>query len=341
MTKVFVFGPIDNSHIKKWNSFYEGCAVSLYTLHRAGKNQLLAILSRFIKVFSETVLKKYDICHVHFISSYGILFRLLVVRCNVSVISIWGTDFNRFFGNVGFLNRLWGGIILWALKRYDYVNVPSQDIYQKIKIIGVVEKKIILMQYGIELSVINESLSNTPIINIADRFISVRNFSQLYNIEFLINGFSRICKDIYFELQIVGTGTPSECERIKTLISELNDDRIHYVGLIDSNELVKRLIEAEYFVSIPAMDGLSLVVLEALACRCKGIVSDIPSYQNKLFNETCEYIELSDISQFSNRIKAIISSKKHKNPLPIDLEAYDIEKNKIRFRKIIGLENGE
>lgn len=341
MTKVFVFGPTDNSHVKSWNSFYEGCLVSLYTLHEDGNSRLLTILSRFIKVFSQTIFGKYDICHVHFASSYGILFRLLVLRCNISVISIWGTDFNRFFGDVGFLYRVWGVIILWALKRYDYINVPSLDIYQKIEKIGIDEKKIILMQYGIELGVIKDSLSKTHVFNMANRFISVRNFSQLYNIEFLINGFSRVCKNICFELQIVGTGTPSECDRIKSLISGLNDDRIHYIGLIDSDELIKRLIEAEYFVSIPSMDGLSLVVLEALACRCKGIVSDIPSYQNKLFSATCEFIELSDMSQFTTQIEAMISSKKLDNPKSQDLEAYDIEKNRIKFRKIIGLHYGE
>ncbi len=341
MTKVFVFGPTENLHTKKWNSFYEGSETSLYTLHRAGKSRLLTIFSGFIKVFLETIFKKYDICHVHFVSSYGILFRFLVLRCDLSIISVWGTDFNRFFGDVGFLNRLWGMIIFWSLKKYDYINVPSLDIYQKIKTIGFDEKKIILMQYGIELSAIKESLSNAPVLNLKNRFISVRNFSKLYNIEFLINGFSHVSKDIFFELQIVGTGTPSECDRIKTLISQLNDDRIIYVGLVDSNELVNRLIEAEYFISIPSMDGLSLVVLEALACRCKGIVSDIPSYQNKLFNETCEFIELSNISQFGNRIEEIILSKNRKNPSTEDLETYDIEKNRIKFRKIIELGYGE
>lgn len=341
MTKVFIFGPIHNSHVKKWNSFYEGCSLSLQTLHGAGNNQLLSILLRFIKVFSKTIFRKYEICHVHFASSYGILFRLLVLRCNVSVISIWGTDFNRFFGDAGFLYRAWGLIILWALKRYDYVNVPSQDIYQKIKEFGVDEKKIILMQYGIELDLINKTLLNTPVLNITNRFISVRNFSPIYNIEFLINGFSRVSKNISFELKIVGTGNPSECERIKSLVSKLNDDRIDYIGLVDSNELIKHLIEAEYFVSIPSMDGLSLVVLEALACRCKGIVSDIHSYKSKLFSSTCELVELSDVSQFTKQIEALISSTELDSIASQDLEAYDIKKNRIRFRKIIGLDYGE
>jgi glycosyltransferase involved in cell wall biosynthesis len=341
MIKIFVFGPTENSHVKNWNSFYEGCVISLYTLHGAGNNHLLTIFARFIKVFSETIFGKYDICHVHFASSYGILFRLLFLRCNISVISIWGTDFNRFFGDVGLLYRVWGVVILWALNRYDYINVPSLDIYQKIEKIGVDEKKIILMQYGIELGVIKDSLSKTHVFNIPNRFISVRNFSPLYNIEFLINGFSRVSKNICFELQIVGMGTPSECDRIKSLISGLNDDRIQYIGLTDSSELIRLLIEAEYFVSIPSMDGLSLVVLEALACRCKGIVSDIPSYQNKLFSTTCEFIELSDMAQFSAQIEAMVSSKKLGNPESQDLEPYDIEKNRIKFRKIIGLHYGE
>lgn len=340
MSKVFVFGPSDSLHVKKWNSFYEGCAVSLYTLHKASKNRLSTIFFRFIKVFSGTMMKKYDICHVHFVSSYGILFCLLVIRCNVSVISIWGTDFNRFFGEVRFLYRVWGAIILLALKRYDYINVPSLDIYKKIKTLGVDEKKIILMQYGIELDQIKESLLSTPVVNVANRFISIRNFSQLYNIELLINGFSRVCKNIHYELQIVGTGTPSECESIKNLISKLDDDRIHFVGLVDSNELINLLIKAEYFISIPSMDGLSLVVLEALACKCRGIVSDIPSYKNKLFKESCDIIELSELSHFTNRIEAIIKSKNRKNAVSQDLEDYDIEKNRIKFRKIIGLDYG-
>ena len=159
--------------------------------------------------------------------------------------------------------------------------------------------------------------------------------------EFLINGFSRVSKNISFELKIVGTGKPSECERIKSLVSKLNDDRIDYIGLVDSNELIKHLIEAEYFVSIPSMDGLSLVVLEALACRCKGIVSNIQSYKSKLFSSTCELVELSDVSQFTKQIEALISSTELDSIASQDLEAYDIKKNRIRFRKIIGLDYGE
>ena len=337
MTKVFVFGPTGNSHVKKWNSFYEGCAISLQTLHGPGNKKLFSILLRFIKIFSKTIFSKYDICHVHFASSYGILFQMLVMRYNISVISIWGTDFNRFFGDVGLLYRVWGLIILWALKRYDYVNVPSKDIYQKIKKIGIDQEKIILMQYGIELDDINHSLSNSSVLNIKNRFISIRNFSQIYNIEFLINSFSRVSKNICFELQIVGTGTPSECERIKSLISGLSDDRIHYIGLLDFDELIKRLIEAEYFISIPSMDGLSLVVLEALACRCKGIVSDIPSYQDEIFSATCEFAEHSNISKFSKQIEMIIASAELESIAPDILKVYDIRKNRSRFRKIIGL----
>lgn len=341
MIKVFVFGPIDSSHVKKWNSFYEGCKVSLQTLHGPSNNELFSILLRFTKIFSKTIFSKHDICHIHFASSYGILFRLLFLRCNVSIISIWGTDFNRFFGNVGFLYRIWGLVILWSLKQYDYVNVPSRDIFQKIQKIGVDKEKIILMQYGIELDAINYSLSNTPVLNIKNRFISVRNFSQIYNIEFLIKGFSRVSKNICFELQIVGTGTPSECERIKSLISDLGDDRIQYIGLVDSDELIKRLIEAEYFISIPSMDGLSLVALEALACRCKGIVSDIPSYQDKIFSTTCEFVDHSDMPKFSKQIETIITSTDLYNIAYENLEIYDIKQNRIKFRKIIGLDYGK
>ena len=336
MTRVFVFGPSDNSHVKKWNSFYYGCAVTSKTLHDKN-NSVIDILKRFIQVVLSVRSEKYDVCHVHFASSYGILFRFLLVDYRIAVISVWGTDFNRFFGSVGLRYHLWGRVILWALKRYNFINVPSLDIYTKMVELGVNKKRLILMQYGVDLEAIRNRVAAARVVNIPNRFLSIRNFAELYNVDFIIKGFAGVSADLRFELDVVGMGTDAEKNRVQELVSATGDPRIRYVGFVESEELIGRLIEAEYFVSVPTMDGLSLVCLEALACNCKGIVSDISSYQNELFLNVCEFIDTSRLSEFTDTVEQVILDKKELRLISQDLSEFDIHQNRKKFRQIIGI----
>lgn len=337
MTKVLVFGPTEHSHVKKWNSFFYGCELSLFTLHIGRKVNRWSMVTRFIRILINTSGKKYDIAHVHFASSYGVLFNLLLVKCNTSLVSIWGSDFNRFFDGAGVGYQFWSLIISWSLKRYDLVNVPSTDIYQKVRKLGVHEDKIILMQYGIRTKAIDKIKSKSKVINVSNRFISIRNFADLYNIEILVDAFASVAKEYRFELQIIGTGTPEECSKIENLLANYSDDRIQFIGFVSSSELTRLLIEAEYFVSIPSMDGLSLVVLESIACGCKGIVSNIPAYQDKLFDRLCWRIDHTDASRFTDLLEEIISRGSQMKYEVYNLDKYDIAKNRVRFRKFLNL----
>jgi glycosyltransferase involved in cell wall biosynthesis len=57
------------------------------------------------------------------------------------------------------------------------------------------------------------------------------------------------------------------------------DRRVYFTGLISRESVYRRLESADIFVSTSTGEGLPLAVLEAMACRCPVILSDIPSHR--------------------------------------------------------------
>lgn len=95
--------------------------------------------------------------------------------------------------------------------------------------------------------------------------------SSSKGVKSLINAFKNI-KDENIELLIIGSGANEE-ETIKNLA--IGDRRIKFLGALPQEELADILRKSELFILPSFYEGLPLVIMEALACNVKVIVSDI------------------------------------------------------------------
>ncbi|TIH13542.1 glycosyltransferase [Marinifilum sp. JC120] len=84
-----------------------------------------------------------------------------------------------------------------------------------------------------------------------------------------------------FHLHLVGGGSGPEMQECLELASEL-DDRVTVHGILSHQELGDLMRRAHIFVLPSFFEGLPLVLLEALACGCMIVATDLPGVNELL-----------------------------------------------------------
>lgn len=93
-----------------------------------------------------------------------------------------------------------------------------------------------------------------------------------------------------------------------TLLKEIAEhrlgERVKLVGLIPRDKVYEHLMETDILISTSLIEGLPVAVLEAMACRCPVILSNIASHREIASNaDFISLIPVDDTTGFSREIK--------------------------------------
>jgi len=111
----------------------------------------------------------------------------------------------------------------------------------------------------------------------ADKFILLcnRSWYPIYGVDVLAKAFVESApENAGLRLLLVGDGPQSDL--IHSILAPL-EDKVHYLGRIDSEQLPGVYCASDLFISPSHCDGSSISLLEALACGRPVLVSDIPA----------------------------------------------------------------
>ncbi|MCF8080920.1 MAG: glycosyltransferase family 4 protein [Desulfobacterales bacterium] len=87
-------------------------------------------------------------------------------------------------------------------------------------------------------------------------------------------------------LLVAGAGGGEEAEQIRAAAA--GNERVRFLGALSQDELAKVFRSADVFVLPSMFEGLPLVVIEALACGCLAVVSDLPGIDDWMPSGLCE-----------------------------------------------------
>lgn len=283
--KLLFFGPANSPHLQSWATYERpDFEIEVLTFHAPTpeqnyKNAKVTVLKGYTNTKLDYLLctksvQKFidqfnpDCIHAHYASSYGLISSKLKTPA-LKVLTVWGSDLNQARKN--FIHRK---LVDQSLMKFDWINVPSDDLKNVLLEIGVNENKILVFQYGTDLSFCDSlkiQKNNKEEIII----LSSRLWAPLYNIDKIVEAFKIAHeKNPKLKLVLTGSGSKEDNERINALIG--HDSSITSLGFIPKSELVKLLWGADIYISVPQSDGMSLSVLEALYCECYPIFSNIP-----------------------------------------------------------------
>ncbi|WP_176489007.1 glycosyltransferase [Rhizorhabdus dicambivorans] len=159
-----------------------------------------------------------------------------------------------------------GALICWAARRAIAVTAVCHALIDQLIGCGIAPEKLTVVQHGVDLELFSpphdrDALRQTFGLK---RFtmISVGHLSQNKGQHLAIRALTEI-PDV--DLLIVGDGP--ERDRLRALASDLGaTDRVRFIGSVDQPHLALLMGAADLLVSCSEYEGISNVLLEALAC---------------------------------------------------------------------------
>lgn len=204
--------------------------------------------------------------------SYGLL--SMFVNARVRIVAQQGAT-DLFPGK--WYHRLYKSAIQrYVYRKSDLLHAWGTNMAQHMKSVGVPIDKIIVLPKGIDLSLFTfVGLNHKPqgYFNL----VVTRSLEPYYGHANIIMAFKElVLKGIPIELHIVGSGSIEH--RLKDLCESLDlTEKVKFHGRLNAHQLLPLLQDSHLYVSAPSTEGFSASLLEAMACGCLPVVSDLPA----------------------------------------------------------------
>ena len=204
----------------------------------------------------------------------------------------------------------------YTLERADVITVDAEILKTSLKKMGYPDSRVKLIYFGVDASLLKQNIKKKNKV-----LISIRNLSDIYNIDIIIEAFFKIKqKASKYSLIVVG-----DIEKYPQL--HRVDPHIKYIDPMPHNDIIELMNGCEIFVSVPSSDASSVSLLEALALGIFPIVTDLPANREwikhglngllvsprnstDLANKLLEAIQNRELRESSARINRLIIEDK-------------------------------
>jgi glycosyltransferase involved in cell wall biosynthesis len=113
------------------------------------------------------------------------------------------------------------------------------------------------------------------------RIVYAGKYSNSKGVPWLLEALRRLrAANRHIELHIAGSGSGAEAEQISKQIAAMEGVTVH--GRLDQRELANLLRTAAVFVLPSFYEGVPLVLVEAAACGCRVVATDLPGVREEL-----------------------------------------------------------
>lgn len=167
-----------------------------------------------------------------------------------------------------------------AIYKAKLIHAWAEHMAISIYELGSPRSKVLILHRGVDFDNFNvDSEKEKNALNI----IVTRALYKEYKHEVIINSLVMLkAKNIPFKLKIIGSGI--EESSLKKLVNELNlQNEITFYGKLNNLQIIEHFKNCNVYTSMPITEGVSASLVEAMACYCIPVVSDLAA--NRLFIE--------------------------------------------------------
>ncbi|HUX62987.1 MAG TPA: glycosyltransferase family 4 protein [Sulfuricella sp.] len=273
-------------------------------------NRLCYLLVPLFLVCQLTVLlrllarERFDIVHAHWLIPQGLVAvaaRLLSRQAPALLCTAHGSDLH------GLRGRLFSALKRLVMRRSDTVSMVSQAMKEHAVALGAEPEKISIISMGVDTA-----NTFTPAEHPTQRnneLLFVGRLTAQKGLESLVRALPQVvsaCPDTI--LTVIGRG-PQE-EPLRALSKALGVARnVSFLGAVANENLPELYRRASILVFPSATDeGFGLVCVEALACECPVIASDLPAVRELILNgETGLLFKRGDGDELAHKILTLLA----------------------------------
>ena len=201
----------------------------------------------------------------------------------------------------------------YFFKRLTILGLSCSDIYT---VTSHCDKKFLLSNFRIKnhskvrirpnwVHLSQEALQNTANKRSSKKFASVGRLEKQKNYSYIIEAL----EGSNYSLDIYGNGTLHN--ELSKLAEDLNVN-VNFLGIIENEELIKRLRDYKYYITSSIFEGNPKSTLEAMSAGCLIIASNIKNHTEFLNNENSILFSNDDSSLKDTISKLDTYEKKHK-----------------------------
>jgi len=226
--------------------------------------------------------EKFDLIHAGPIQSAAFLAALSGFRPLVSM--SWGSDLLKDADRNWWLR--W--VTRFTLQRTSVLIGDCQAVARKAMAFGYPEERIVLFPWGVDLEQfsppqnpsmqVQDSPAFQQVAREGQRFVllSVRSWEPVYGVDLVVKAFALAAQQIDgLHLVLLGGGSQAGYIRQILLQHDLMD-QVTFAGQVKNYQLPDYYRSSDLYISASHSDGSSVSLMEALACGCPVLVSDIP-----------------------------------------------------------------
>lgn len=246
-----------------------------------------------------------DVLHSHFLVEHA--FFAATVGYRPHVVTAWGSDVLVMAAH----SPLERAIVRYTLRRADLATANNSYLARRTQALAPRDLPVVTIPLGIDRFFL-EGYQRS--VNVVDRstsptIISTRSLdSPLYRVTDVIKAFASVRRHLP-EVRLLVAGDGRLRPALERLAAGLGlGESVRFLGFVPHEQLVQILPEAHVYVSVPASDATALSTLEAMACGCFPVVSDLPS-QDELITEgeTGYRVPVGDVSALAERLVAALT----------------------------------
>jgi glycosyltransferase involved in cell wall biosynthesis len=183
----------------------------------------------------------------------------------------WGYDLMRDAER----NACWGWITRFTLRRSTVLVGDCEAVRNQAIHFGMERDRIVIFPWGVDLTKFSPGgpgQKNSKHFTL----LSVRSWEPVYGVDVIARAFVRAAQQ-YPDLYLTMLGAGSQAELIYNIFSEGGVlERVVFPGQVSQTTLADYYQKADLYLSASHTDGSSVSLLEAMACGCPAVVSDIP-----------------------------------------------------------------
>jgi glycosyltransferase involved in cell wall biosynthesis len=193
----------------------------------------------------------------------------------------WGYDLLRDAER----NAVWRWVTRYTLARSAVLVGDCETVRARAIAYGMRAERVVTFPWGVDLKHFAPALSEEERLAFRRRWgwgeqafvlISVRAWEPIYGVEELAHAFVQVSRELP-QVCLIMLGNGSLAGRIRRIFLQGGVlDRVQFPGQVSQANLPQYYRSADLFVSASHSDGTSISLLEAMACGCPALVSDIP-----------------------------------------------------------------